>query len=63
MGDRIQSAIEGNVVNAKENRADAVRIALELIKAQALGGGSVALSLDIDNLSSYANQIQSALKE
>ena len=44
-----------------DDRGNAVRDAMELIRAFALGGGS-QISVEIANVSEYADKIQEALK-
>ena len=51
------------VIDAKEDRNYAVKIALDLIKAEALGEGQGHLSTNMMELGTFADQIQAALKD
>ena len=55
--------IYGNVNMAAENRDEAVKIALELIKASCAGAGSGPLAMTLESLSAHADKIQKALKK
>ncbi|MBX8510271.1 hypothetical protein K5D34_11335 [Pseudomonas cichorii] len=47
--------------DAQEKRALAVAIALEIIAAKAAGADAANIANEFDNLSRYADQIQTAL--
>lgn len=54
--------IHADVSFAKENRSEAVEIALELIKSSCAGVGPSSLHAAIEQLSDLADKIQEALK-
>jgi hypothetical protein len=51
-----------NAYNAEDKRALAVGIALELIAARVSSAASVHLDLELEKLSTYADQIQAAFQ-
>ncbi|MGU2465998.1 hypothetical protein ACTVYS_09150 [Pseudomonas aeruginosa] len=58
----ITSAGESRQINASEKRAYAVSIALEIIAAKAASAEGASLTHEFDQLSTYADRIQAALR-
>ncbi|WP_025804604.1 hypothetical protein [Pseudomonas chlororaphis] len=58
----VTSAGESREIDASEKRALAVSAALEVIAAKASGADATSLAREFQNLSTYADQIQAALR-
>ncbi|MEB2514803.1 hypothetical protein SOP85_05055 [Pseudomonas sp. YuFO20] len=58
----VTAAGESRDLDASEKRALAVAAALEVIAAKASGADATTLKVEFVNLSTYADQIQAALK-
>lgn len=60
IGQQISSA-SNTSLDDEARRAGAVAAAMEAIAAKGLGGGDLNLAYELENLSTYADQIQDAL--